>query len=69
MFIRLEPGSGVPITRQIADQISISQMHVSRLERAALQKLRLVLMKNAAAINAPDSKSRSSQRKVSTTAG
>ncbi len=55
--------------RQIAEQISISQMHVSRLERAALQKLRLVLMKNSAAINAPDSMSRSSQRKVSTTAG
>ena len=29
--------------RQIAEQIDISQMHVSRLERAALNKLRVVL--------------------------
>ncbi len=40
--------------RQIAEQIEISQMHVSRLERAALQKLRNVLQRNSAALNAPD---------------
>lgn len=40
--------------RQIAERISISQMHVSRLERAALQKLRVVLQRNSAALNAPD---------------
>ena len=32
--------------RQTADIISISQMHVSRLERAALNKLRLVLQRS-----------------------
>jgi len=40
--------------RQIAERIEISQMHVSRLERAALQKLRGVLVKNSAALTAPD---------------
>ena len=40
--------------RQIAERIDISQMHVSRLERAALQKLRGVLQKNSAALAAPD---------------
>jgi RNA polymerase sigma-B factor len=40
--------------RQIAECIEISQMHVSRLERAALQKLRRVLVKNSAALTAPD---------------
>ena len=40
--------------RQIAERISISQMHVSRLERAALQKLRVVLQRNSATLNAPD---------------
>ncbi len=44
--------------RQIAERISISQMHVSRLERAALQKLRQVLQKREAALTAPDSKPR-----------
>ena len=34
--------------RQIAGRIDISQMHVSRLERGALQKLRLVLLRSAA---------------------
>ncbi len=33
--------------RQIAEQINISQMHVSRLERGALQKLRAVLLRNS----------------------
>jgi RNA polymerase sigma-B factor len=32
--------------RQTAEIVSISQMHVSRLERAALNKLRLVLQRN-----------------------
>lgn len=41
--------------RQIAERIEISQMHVSRLERAALQKLRGVLQRNSAALTAPDS--------------
>ncbi len=40
--------------RQIAERIEISQMHVSRLERAALQKLRGVLVQNSAALTAPD---------------
>ena len=40
--------------RQIAERIEISQMHVSRLERAALQKLRLVLLRTNAALAAPD---------------
>jgi RNA polymerase sigma-B factor len=44
--------------RQIAERIEISQMHVSRLERAALQKLRVVLQRSAAAQNAPDEKPR-----------
>ena len=35
--------------RQIAELIQISQMHVSRLERSALKKLRLVLRRNPAA--------------------
>ena len=35
--------------RQTAEIISISQMHVSRLERAALNKLRLVLQRSAPA--------------------
>ena len=34
--------------RQIAELIQISQMHVSRLERSALKKLRLVLRRNPA---------------------
>jgi RNA polymerase sigma-B factor len=55
--------------RQIAEQISISQMHVSRLERAALQKLRVVLMRNAAAINAPDSRGGSRRKALPTSAG
>lgn len=42
--------------RQIAERIEISQMHVSRLERGALQKLRAVLQRSTAALNAPDSK-------------
>jgi RNA polymerase sigma-B factor len=33
--------------RQTAEIVSISQMHVSRLERAALNKLRLVLQRNS----------------------
>ena len=37
--------------RQIAERISISQMHVSRLERAALQKLRGVLERRTAALH------------------
>jgi RNA polymerase sigma-B factor len=50
--------------RQIAERIDISQMHVSRLERSALQKLRLVLERNAAALNAPDSKPRSHRSRL-----
>ena len=52
--------------RQIAEQIEISQMHVSRLERAALQKLRNVLQKNSAALNAPDVKPGRPKRQVYT---
>ena len=33
--------------RQIAERINISQMHVSRLERGALQKLRVVLLRSS----------------------
>ena len=33
--------------RQIAERINISQMHVSRLERGALQKLRAVLLRSS----------------------
>ena len=33
--------------RQIADRIHISQMHVSRLERGALRKLRAVLLRSS----------------------
>lgn len=48
--------------RQIAERISISQMHVSRLERAALQKLRVVLQRSSAALNAPDAQRRKGSR-------
>ena len=40
--------------RQTADIISISQMHVSRLERAALNKLRLVLQRSPRAMASHD---------------
>ena len=40
--------------RQTAGIISISQMHVSRLERAALNKLRLVLQRSTSALAARD---------------
>ncbi|MCH7625943.1 MAG: sigma-70 family RNA polymerase sigma factor [Chloroflexi bacterium] len=53
--------------RQIAEQIEISQMHVSRLERAALQKLRGVLQKNSAALNAPDVRPGRPRRQVYST--
>ena len=43
--------------RQIADLIDISQMHVSRLERAALQKLRSVLVRSSAARGPQDRES------------
>ena len=39
--------------RQIGELIQLSQMHVSRLERSALQKLRLVLRRSSAALGAP----------------
>ena len=39
--------------RQIAERIQVSQMHVSRLERDALQKLRQVLQRRSAALCAP----------------
>ncbi len=47
--------------RQIAERIEISQMHVSRLERGALQKLRLVLQKSSAALNVAESSSITSE--------
>ena len=47
--------------RQIAERIEISQMHVSRLERSALQKLRVVLQRSSEALNAPDSRSSSNK--------
>ena len=37
--------------RQIAERIDISQMHVSRLERSALRKLKLVLQRSSAALS------------------
>ena len=40
--------------RQTAEIISISQMHVSRLERAALNKLRLVLQRSTSAFAGRD---------------
>ena len=52
--------------RQIADRIDISQMHVSRLERGALQKLRLVLQKSSAALKAPENGSISSESRALT---
>jgi RNA polymerase sigma-B factor len=39
--------------RQIAERIHISQMHVSRLERTALQKLRKVLQRSSDALGFP----------------
>ena len=49
--------------RQIAERIEISQMHVSRLERAAaLQKLRGVLVQHSAALTAPDAASKTRTR-------
>ena len=39
--------------RQIAERIQVSQMHVSRLERGALQKLRQVLQRSSGALCAP----------------
>ena len=48
--------------RQIAEQINISQMHVSRLERAALQKLRMVLQRTSDANNAPDGKKKATRK-------
>ena len=39
--------------RQIAERIHVSQMHVSRLERGALRKRRLVLQSSADALGAP----------------
>ena len=53
--------------RQIAERISISQMHVSRLERAALQKLRGVLERRTAALHAPDHKTGSYDSPISAT--
>ena len=46
--------------RQIAERIEISQMHVSRLERAALQKLRVALQRSSIALNDPGREPRSS---------
>ena len=43
--------------RQIAQRVSMSQMHVSRLERAALQKLRLLLQQSPASFRTPGDKS------------
>lgn len=48
--------------RQTAEIISISQMHVSRLERAALNKLRLVLQHNPN-VNAEQASLRSTRSK------
>ena len=39
--------------RQIAEQIKISQMHVSRLERSALQKLRAVFERSGGLLGGP----------------
>ncbi len=52
MILRLRFYRGMS-QRQIAQRIQISQMHVSRLERGALQKLRVVLQRSTAALNAP----------------
>ena len=46
--------------RQIADLIDISQMHVSRLERSALHKLRVALQRSSTSSAAPEYESRPS---------
>ena len=38
--------------KQIAERINMSQMHVSRLERSALQKLRMVLQRSSVVFGA-----------------
>ncbi len=49
--------------RQIAERIQISQMHVSRLERSALQKLRAVLQQRSTAyLDHSEVEARSSSR-------
>ena len=39
--------------RQIAERIDMSQMHVSRLERSALRKLKMVLHRSSTALDSP----------------
>ena len=51
--------------RQIADLMGISQMHVSRLERGALQKLKVVLQHRSAALNAPGRETAKSDKQTS----